>query len=475
MKILNVLENYMYVYENGNVVKKELKKEKGVVTSFLLPEDILTITKKFSILDEDEILVEMEEYIYSYPTLKKSKDYNIVYNFIRGDDFIIVEALLVDLKLLEKKFFNILKEFKYIDFISPAMLGWGEYYNIKNLSYKNDIFIYFSRDSSFLTAFSNGKYLFHKSLNKFISLNNDIGLNDEELTILLKEKGLDKSKYENIEIFNKVESFFSEFFLKVFNILSFYSNEFSLSKFDRIFFYSPFEINFLQNYYKNYWELNGIEFQLTSLNTSYNHLEYLVTIFNANHYKDEEINFSIFKKPPCFVKTPLGKLFLFVLFLLILSILFVKIEVIKINNLSHKLQEEKLVYTKVLNEKLKFLKRVDNLKEKISFSNKKIVFLEKEIVSLLNKVNILSDKAKTPLFYNTFAKIVKCLKKYNLKIYKLVKDGKNYTIVIKSYSDNTRFIAKFMQDLEKEGFINVTSRIIKNKNGVYISYVKFES
>lgn len=471
MKVLNVLSQYIYVYEDGKVVRKPFSKEKGIVTSFLYPSEIVTITKKFSTLDEEDVLVEMEEYIYSYPKLKDNKEYSIIYQFVKKENFIIVEALLVDIHLLERRFEKILDKFNNIKFISPAFLGWSEYYKVARTDPKNDIFIYFSENESFLTAFSDGKYLLHKSLNKLISLSNHLGLKEKELINILREKGLDKSKYEDIELFNKVESFFSEFFLKIFNLINFSISEYELKRFDRIFFYAPWKINFLIEYYKDYWELNHIDFQLVDLNIEYNHLEYLITIFNAKNYKNDDINFSTFSKS---ILNPIKILSIYILGLFTIFLGGVVYELNYISKLKSELQS--------LNNNYKFLKRlnklnIENIKSlnlKLKKSKEKRLLLNKEFYSLKQKVDILVKKGNLQPFYNVFVKVVSCLKKYNLKINKFEKNGNSYLIVIKSNANNTFYIAKFMQDLLKENFKDVSSNTIKNTKGIYISYVKFK-
>ena len=471
MRVLNVLSQYIYVYEDGKVVKKPFSKEKGIITSFLMPNDIFTLTKKFPLMDEDEILMEMEEYIYSYPNVNENKEYQILYQYIKRENSIIVEALLIEVDKLERKFKTILDTFKYIDFISPAFLGWSEYYNITKVEPKNDVFIYFSEDGAFLTAFSEGKYLFHKSLNKLLSLMTATGLKKEDLIKVLEEKGLDRTLHEDDELFNKIEAFFSEFFLKVFNLINFSLNEYQISKIDRIFFYSPFKINFILEQYTNYWELNSIEFKLTELETEYNHLEYLITIFNAKNYKNDEINFSIFQRPPAFFKTPLGLFSLYTFVLLVGMGGFIGYEYYNLLKYKKEIDLLNAKYEYIKTKNKKYLSKMKKLNNKVDV--KKIVSLQKEISNIQKKIDILYQKDKTPLFYNALVKITLDLKKYNLKVIKFVKNYRKYTLILKSNYDNTSDVANFMKSLLNDGFKNVNSKTIKNTKGEYISYVEF--
>ncbi len=475
MKIINASDNYIYIYENGKVVKKELIKEKGVITSFLTPKSLFPLTKKFDkTLSKEEMIIEMEKYIFSYPTIDINKEYKIVYLFIERENKIIVEALLVESEELNSKFKKVLNIYKYIDFISPSFLAWEEYYNLTKTPQKNDVFIYFDQNEAYLSVFSEGKYLFHKSLNKLSDLSKITDKKTDELIKILNEKGLDRSEYDEEELFLKIDKFFSEFFLKIFNQLNYSINEYEIAKYERIFFYSPFKINYLFEQYENYWELNGIEFKQSNIQTEYNHLEYLITLFNAKNYSNEDIDFSIFKRPPLFITTPAGKFlsFTIVVFLLFLSFfVYWMYDMKKLNNEISFLNEKYMMLKKISNKNLTVLKV---LKMKLGILKKKYNVLNSKLNEITDKTNILYDKNKEPLVYNLFAKITVYLRKYNLKVKEFKKTNSKYFLQIVSDFDNTHEIAKFMQDLINEKFKNVTSKTIKINKNKYISYVEFE-
>ena len=475
MKIINALNDYMYVYEDGKVVKKELTKEKGVITSFLTPKDIFSLTKKFDKTStKEDMIIEMEKYIFSYPNIDVNKEYEIVHLFIERENKTIVEALLIDNESLNAKFKKIRELYKYIDFISPSFLAWQEYYNLTKTEPKNDVFIYFDEDEGYLSVFSNGKYLFHKSLNKLSTLCKITNKSLEEILEILSQKGLDRSKYEDEELFFQIDKFFSEFFLKIFNQLNYSINEYEIAKYDRIFFYSPFKINYLFEQYTNYWDLNGIEFKPLALNTEYNNLEYLITFFNADNYENEEINFSVFIKPPLFIKTPAGIFisYIFVLFFLLSGYFFNEYFYIKRLKSDIFLLEKKYFLLEKRNrENLKIL---DKLKSKLSNILKQYKEVHEKIDDFSKKIDILSKKNKLPLEYNVFVKLTKFLEKYNLKLKSINKKGTFYTLTIISSFNNTHEIASFMQDLLNNNFNNVSSKTIKVNKNKYISYVEFE-
>ena len=476
MKIINASDNYIYIYEDGKVVKKEFVKQKGIVTSFITPKVFFSLTKKFDkTLFKEDMIIEMEKYIFSYPNIDVNKEYKIVYLFIERENKTILEALIAENDDLVNKFKKILNVYKYIDFISPSFLAWEEYYNLTKTPQKNDVFIYFDENEAYLSVFSEGKYLFHKSLNKFSDLSKITGKKTDDLIKILSEKGLDRSKYDDEELFLKIDKFFSEFFLKIFNQLNYSVNEYEIAKYERIFFYSPFKINYLFEQYMNYWELNGIEFKPTFLQTEYNHLEYLITVFNAKNYSNEEIDFSIFKRPPLLITTPAGK---FISFTVIVFLLFVSFfvycmyDIKKLNNEISFLNQKYFMLKRRSNKNLVVLKI---LKMKLGLLKKKYNALNSTLNEINKKANILYDKNKKPLVYNLFAKITFYLQKYNLKVKDFKKTNNHYSLEIVSKFDNTHEIAKFMQDLINEKFKNVTSKTIKINKNKYISYVEFEN
>ena len=475
MKVINALKDYIYVYEDGKVVKKELIKEKGIITSFLTPKSFFSLSKKFDkTVSREEMIIDMEKYIFSYPSIDMNKEYKIIYLFVERTNKTIMEALIIDNDNLNNEFKEIIDIYKYIDFISPSFLVWEEYYNLAKTDKKNDVFVYFDENEAFLSVFSDGDYLFHKSLNKFSDLLKITDKKADELLVILNEKGLDRTKYEDEEFFLKIDKFFSEFFLKIFNQLNYSINEYEISKYERIFFYSSFKINYLFEQYTNYWKLNGIEFKPLTLQTEYNQFEYIITVFNSKNYSNEDINFSIFKKPPLFIKTPLGKFISFIFLIFVLFIIFLGQNYYSSYKLKKEISFLKVKYEILKQRNNKHLFVLKILQNKITILNKKYNKINNQIDNITQKINILFNKNKKPLIYNIFAKLTFYLQKYDLKVKEIKKTDNKYFLKIVSKFNNTHEIAKFMQDLINENFKNVTSKTIKVNKNKYISYVEFE-
>jgi len=243
LKVIYLSKDSIYINENDRVVKKELGYEKGIITSSLGYNHILNITFKLSKdIDKEMLEVEAEKYVFTEGSLDYSKEYKINYIFKEYDDHYNVEAFIVETDVLKKQFEKYLKIYKYIDFISAKPFVFKSYYDISNIKPQNDAFIYLDENEAFLSCFENGEFVFVKSISKLSSLAKQLDVSVDEVKNILMTKGLNQDNYDDIETFNVIDSFFTQFFMKVSNLINYSVSYYGLTKVDRIFFYSPFEI-----------------------------------------------------------------------------------------------------------------------------------------------------------------------------------------------------------------------------------------
>ncbi len=475
LKVIYLAKDNIYINENDRIVKKEFSYEKGIATAVLSYENILNLTFKLSKnIEKDMLEIEAEKYVFTEGSLDYSKDYKINYYFKEFEDYINVEAFTVETEKLKKEFEEYLKIYKYIDFISVKPFVFQEYYELSKTNPKNDIFIYFTRDEAFLSCFENGEFVFVKSISKLSALAKQLDKSIDECMEILTVKGLDESAYDDENEFKNVESFFSQFFMKVNNLANYSTSYYGLSKIDRIFFYSSFEIKNLYENYTDFWNLSGIEFKKYELATDYDAFDYTAVFYNSRHYKNENENFSIFPKPESFYKTKTGVLTI----LILLGILFIgydtyakykviqnqqnRIFVLK-KKIARKSREERLLGIAV--KKLK--------KENLNLINSNKA-LEKQIGDVSDKIIYLDNIRKNPLTANILSDLINGLKKYNLKLLSFEKDGTHINLLIVSGFDNSSNVAEFMKYLYKSGYKNIYSAKIDNKKGVYISEVSYD-
>jgi hypothetical protein len=469
-------KDYMYEYVDGRVVKKELKKEKGIYTSVIYFKDIFNHTFKLPVdLNEDELIIKADETLFNEASLDITKEYKINYKFQKYNDYYLVDAFIVEVDKLKKEFDDFLKIFKYIDFISSAPFVFEEYYNIVNIQPKNDIFIYFTPKDAFIVGFKNKEFVFVKSLDKFSTLSMQTQLSEKDLIKVLEEKGFDKSLYENEELSGKIENFFSQFFMKVNNLINYSKNFYHLEEINRIFFYSNIKIKNLFETYENFWKLSGIEFKKFEIESEYDPFEFCVTIYNAKNYGNEDVNFSVFLRPPKFYKTESGKFIIFlsiILFIILFDALYKYYLIDKQENKISRL--EYLVNKKEKNLKLLklYVKKYEN---KIKKEQKIILDINNQINDIADKINYLYNiKVKNPV-YNEIADIINFLNKNNLKLLSLKKENNNFFVLLKSDTDNSKLLVSFIKFLIDLGYKNVSSKEIVNKKNNYITQIRFSS
>ena len=262
----------------------------------------------------------------------------IKYVYKKIDSEYLIDAFIVENEKLIAIFDEILKNIKYLDFISLRFMAFSEYYELANIE-KNgsDVFIYFDEKESYATFFENGEFCCVKSLTKLSSVFK--GENLKKVVKDLKEKGFDASLYDDMAYFEEIEKFFNQLFGRLNSVINYALSSYSLSPIKNIYFYTPLKINGLFDYFENFFEISGYKFNELKLNTDYDYLDYLVTLFNAKNYKNEKINLSIFKRPPPIYKTQSGKFILFVGGVVLFLIGDIGYRFFKINNLKSSVKE----------------------------------------------------------------------------------------------------------------------------------------
>jgi hypothetical protein len=473
-----LLKDYMYEYKDGEVVKKDLKKEKGIYTSILPFKDIFTYTFKLpASLSEDELLIKADETVFNEASLNIEKEYKINYYFTKIKDYYIVDAFIVEVDKLKERFEDLLEVFNYIDFISPSPFVFGEYYDISRAIPQNDIFIYFTEEDAFLVGFREKEFLFARSLDKFSNLLTQTGLKKEELIEVLENYGLDKTSYTHIELYEKINEFFNQFFRKVNNLINYSKNFYNLETINKIYFYSNFEIKNLFENYQSFWDLSGIEFkkfEILEIEGKFDPFEYCAVIFNANNCLNENLNFSVFLRPPKFYKTESGRLILFVLLLLLFILGDAGYKYMLLSSQQKEIEKLQNLVSKQEKTYKNLKKALKDYQKKLKNEKKLVADIKKEINQLALKIDVLYKIKKQKSFYNELADIIQFLVQNRLKFSQIDKNNNKYFVIIKSETDNSKLIAKFFRYLIQLGYKDVSSKqIILDKN-LYITKVKFE-
>ena len=472
-KVIYLAKDCIYIIKNQEIITKELSFEKGIVTGCINYSYILNMNFKIpKSVNEDLLDVEVEKHLFSEGTLSYEKEYKIVYKYKEFEDFYNVEAFVVEVDELKKVFKEYLEIFKYIDFISARPFVFKSFYELSKIDPKRDIFIYLDEEESFLSCFENGEFVFVKSLNKLSVLAKSLNLSIEETKKLLIKNGLDEKKYENKELFLTVSNFFSDFFMKVNNLINHSINYYKIEKIDNIYFYSSFDIRKLFDQYSELFMENGINLKRYELDTNYDYFDYTVAVYNSQNYKNEKENFSIFLRPLPFFKTKLG-IFIIVLFI---TLALIGIDIVfKLAQIEQKKQAESILKEELSNKKREndnLSKKIKNLENRLKELKKQNIALQKQLIDINDKILFLENIQFSKLTTNELADIINGLNKFNLKLLSFNKEKNYIEIEIISKFENSSEMASFMKYLYMLGYKNISSKEIKNQDGLYISKVQ---
>jgi len=474
-RVVTLIGNNMYINEKNMILKEDIHPIKGIITSAVSFKDVMNVSFKLSrALLEDELLMEAEKYVYEQNILDMTKEYQIIYEFQTYEEFYYVDAFAIEVEKLKSLMGRYLNDFKYIDFISFSPLAFSEFYSITNTAPKTDVFIYFGEDDSYVIGFREGKFVFIRALDKFSILERELNKSTKEIIELLRVKGLDKNRYDDEYTYEIIDTFFSKFFMKVNNVINYSINFFKLDKVNKIYFYSPFQILGLIENYREFWNLSNIDFRKYSIIEDYDAFEYTLSVYNANHFEEETLNFSIFKKPPPFYKRDSGKLILLTLGLTAFVVLDATYKYYQISQMKEEqalFEKRASTYKRKLN-KIKF--NIKLYEKKIKASKKDLEKLSKQIDEIYEKIEVLYKLANKPILTNEYVRFVSLLKKYNLKINEFHKKDNKFSVTILSSQALYDNIPLFLNDLRKVGFKNIKTNLIENNSTAYKTKVMFD-
>ena len=467
------------------------KKENLYTVSRALYEDIVVYSFKISTMQSDDDLSSLVEIkMYEEAGLDVNKTYKITYlvKKLDFDEMCLVEAFAIDLDQLDETFKECIKKVKYIDFLALPFFAYTTFYTNKILISKNDIFVYMGDDEAFLSFYKDGSYISTKSV---ISLNDivqklnaaDININLEKLSDILQNKGLKQELYEQNEssIFLELEKIFSEVLTKINNVALHNRSVFGFDNIDRIFFSTKNgRIKGLREFIFNFG-LTDIEirdFNLFKEKQESDFLDKVVCSYGLDKYNknSNKQNITIFKRPPSFLTTQLGKVTLFLIgFVLILFGVYLYFQQ-ELNNLENQknildakyqsIQKRAKIYKKEIRKKTQEIKKIkkDIEKQNIVFKNIKVS------IDKLDKM-----KGSGSNYTDFLAKVNLLLQKYQLKARSIEQTGyKKINIEVISGYNNRDKIAKFLKSLINEGFVNVVTHEIKLDDDKYISKIGIE-
>jgi hypothetical protein len=479
---INIDKNRIYKKEKGVIERLEKVEysKNDIITSSIDSKDILSFTFKLPItIPKEQLYTEAEIHFFENSGIDLEKNY-ITHYIVKGleqEQIYIVEAFSIEEEVLHQNFKNIIHQTEFIDFITLPIFAFKEFYPLYEKEPQRDAFVYLDETQSFIVVFENGEYLYSKTLNNLNMLLKTLDIDYKTFVKIVSEKGLKKENYEIDELLiaGEIERFFNDYFLAINNRLSYGKNIFYLDAIDNIYFYTPFVVEGIDEL-KTFWDATGINFNIVQgIDEDIDFLDYLVLNFNEKHYKDN-LNFSIFPRPPKFYKTRTFQLFLVIFFTALLfggDYFYRYLKQTKSEN-----------YLATLNSEIN---KKENEINRLNVVNRAILqeyeTYSKELNDIKRKLLVISDilkrsleLIKTPKVNKNFITITKLLQKNSLNSFLVSKDKKGeFAVGVYTELVNRKQIASFMNDLFEKGFKDIrTESIVNVEEKYYVSIIRFK-
>ena len=488
-------DSLVYADPSSRIIAKVSKNSFNVIKTFkkefigtrVLFDRLITHSFKInSTISQEELDIQVEINMYEDLGLDTSTQYKIGYikKKLDYEESYIIEAFAFEIEKVKEDLDFILEKHSYIDFIATPNLIFKTLYHNKILSPKQDVFVYLGENESFFTIYKDGNYLSSSSLTNISQIAKSIDTKEmqiDKLFDILSHKGLVSSLYsqEEMYIYESLDKTFLDIFSKINNIAMHNRSIYGFENIDRIFFStSKGRIKGLKEFVVNFSD-NAIElrdFNLFKQKRDDLFLEKIASSYILDKYleNDNRYNLTFLEKTPPFYKTTFGKYIIFSVIILFLSSLYPLYLYNKIDTLQKKYTVVSVKYDKISKQAQEIKSKIKKIKIKLKNSKKIIKSQDKELANIAHTIDqLINMKSKKRSYTATILQITDALKKYNLSL-KNFKEYKNNQIVLQIVAKNGKRdnIAKFMKELKKKGFVEVSTKEIRLNKEYYISEIE---
>lgn len=462
-----------------NINKTTQKKE--FYLSYIHTKDIISgIVEISRRLDEDEVGDAVELEAYEALGLDSAVEYKIIYLETETTDTKnrAYNVFAFDSELITKTFQNVKSKTKYIDYITAAPFLFESLYNRKIIDGDGiDCFIYFQKNDAFLVIYKNGRYLYSKSLNYSLLQINEkfcefLGerVDEEEFYVTLAEDGL---KTKNASYQQYLMELFGEIFTYINDVMVFFKRSYNIEEINKVYIGSEVgPIYGLVEYSKSYLgiETENLVFNIArNKNENYIDQMHILMLLAGQDYldsKDDDLNLTIFKRPPAFSKRPSGVLTIASIVALLAISSYPIYEyghgfLLQLDS-SRKLSEYETVHKKAnqLRTNIAILERQKkDILTQINRYNQKLQFRKK----ILNEIH--ERKVNYPMKGVILDELINLINARNVKITSVKGEDKNVTISLRS--NNNKQLTQLLKDIAKTEKYNVdTKEIYAQDNGL---------
>jgi len=187
-------------------------KSTSLICSYIPIENAIfyNFTVEKSLIEKVDLNGFIETKVYEEAGLLDAEQYIIKYKIIDrliDENSVLIQCVIVPISFIEKSYEYIIKETGYIDYLSFPAFAYKSLYEEKIIKKGNDLFVVFLFDKIFLTFYSGGELVtivtISGGLNKIYESLQSLKIADFDVDLfrkLITKKGVDKSKYNTIEI-----------------------------------------------------------------------------------------------------------------------------------------------------------------------------------------------------------------------------------------------------------------------------------
>ncbi len=304
-----------YTYSKNEIKLNKLEKsdKNAFYISYLQTRDVISATIDVSRnIPDSDLKDAIEIKVYDELALDSAIEYSISYIETESKDSKnrSFNIFIIDASLIHAKLTPIKEKTRYIDYVTSAP------FLIKALYRKNFIeadgthcFVYFQKTDAFLAIYKNGEYIYSKSLHYSLKEINEkfcelIGerVDEEDFYKLLTNEGL---RATNSQYQQSLMQLFGEIFLYINDVLVFTKRSYNIDFIDKIYLGSEIgTFSGIEEYGKSYLGLESYEFNFSiAINSKEWYIDqiHILMMLSAQLYienPDDNLNFSIYKRPP---------------------------------------------------------------------------------------------------------------------------------------------------------------------------------
>ncbi len=482
------LKSYEFFKNRFSQSSTKKSSKDGFCISYIQTKDIISSTIDISRgLNDDDLKDAIEVKAYDELGLEDDLEYSIFYfesNEKHDGDDRIFNVIVIDIAKLESIFEDV-KTIQYIDYITAAPFLIKSLYNKKVLDMSSiDCFLYFHQDDAFIAIYQNGSYLFSKSIKYSLKMLSDtfsqnVGkrVDENDFFKMLTTSGLQNA---NSLYQQQLIKLFGELFLYVKDVIDYAKRAYHIDKIDNIYIGSEIgNIIGITDFCQSYININTkkLEFKI-SKNTNEIEIDPIHTLLtlSAMDYRelpDDNLNFSIFKRPPPFNQRPSGKLIMTIAASLLISLAYPTYQMVDSFFINKKVEKLNQEYAKLSiqanNLKAAFAKEHKKRKEieaKLAVKKKDLDFRSKLLKEIYNK------KVNYPMKAKILTELFEKIYKHKSKVLKIDNTDKDMIVTIKS--DQDKFITELLKELADFEKYDISTEMIKKdeNTSTYISAIK---